>query len=145
MTDFGKILEEWDGMRTRHDFASMLDSYPPESGDHPESSADNTGSSRSSDELHRGHPRNWPVDRRIDLHGMTVQQASVSLENALNEAVRTNQRKLLIIHGKGLHSRGEPVLKKRVMEILDAHPRAGMRGQAPRSEGGSGALWVAIK
>jgi DNA-nicking Smr family endonuclease len=122
MTDIGKILDEWDGMRSEY----HPDDEPPKPAI-------------------KEHPRNWPNEARLDLHGMTAVEAKDALESFFSDAVRKARRKVLIVHGKGHHSTGEPVLKRIVLDFLDGNPRAGMRGYADRRNGGRGATWVVIK
>jgi DNA-nicking Smr family endonuclease len=52
---------------------------------------------------------------------------------------------VLVIHGKGMHSEGEPVLGRTARRVIEASPWTGGYGPAERSQGGSGALWVAVK
>ena len=86
-----------------------------------------------------------PADATIDLHGFTAAEAETQLRNLFIEAQRKGWKKVLIIHGKGLHSKEEPVLKKVVMDFLEKSPIAGAHRTPGASEGGSGAVWVAIK
>jgi DNA-nicking Smr family endonuclease len=151
MTDFGRILDEWDGMRSDHQngsasnssFEKMLEGYMPSSSDpgSPSRREDPQGPTR----MRSGHPRAWPLDGRIDLHGMNSAEAESALRAFIDESLRTGRRKVLIVHGKGHHSKDEPVLKRLVRELLEVHPRAGMRGEAKARDGGSGATWVVLK
>ena len=81
----------------------------------------------------------------LDLHGMTSVEAEVAIADFLGSASRSGLEKVLVIHGKGLHSAGAPVLKKAARRILESHPCAGCFGEASKADGGSGALWVLIK
>ncbi len=92
--------------------------------------------------------RRWVPQSRIDLHGCSTSQ----LESALLRAIRAEGsrgiRRLLVIHGKGLHSRdGRGVLAEAVVEILTEGPLASrIRAfcTAPIALGGSGALAVEL-
>jgi DNA-nicking Smr family endonuclease len=109
---------------------------------------------RSAERLKRGQ---LPIDGRLDLHGMTQENAHAALDHFIGEAYATGKRALLIITGKGLKPR-EPanpwehgtggVLKAmtprwlneapnraRILAITEAQPR----------HGGSGALYVLIR
>ena len=86
-----------------------------------------------------------PVQSRIDLHGMTAEEAGKTLENYLRRSKKQGLKKVLIIHGKGLHSAGKPVLKMEVVKLLERNPHAGEFGTADRKDGGSGAVWVLLK
>ncbi|AHC16180.1 Smr/MutS family protein [Salinispira pacifica] len=147
MTDFGKILEEWDGIRSRgrsegrssSDFERMVDGYL------------DMEESRSKDDEreqaeHGGvNPRSLKIESTLDLHGMRAQAAEISLRHFIDESYRRGWKKVLIIHGKGNHSTDGPVLKDTVMQVVRAHPHAGRHGVPGRSLGGSGALWLVIK
>lgn len=84
--------------------------------------------------------------RYLDLHGCTVAEAEVQLNMFLQQAYRDRLIKVQIIHGKGYHSKdGTPVLKEVVYKLLERTPFTGEQGIPPRSDGGSGAVWVALK
>jgi len=55
-----------------------------------------------------------PVGRSFDLHGMTRDQALAELEQGFARAIADGVRVLCIIHGRGLHSQGRPILKDAV-------------------------------
>lgn len=86
-----------------------------------------------------------PVDAVLDLHGMTALAAEEALEGLFEAAERRSLRKVLIIHGKGIHSRSGPVLADIVRRWLERHPAAGRTGSAHNPDGGSGATWVLLK
>lgn len=86
-----------------------------------------------------------PVDGSLDLHGLTASEAENQLKSFFAKAKNAGWRKVIIIHGKGIHSKEEPVLKKVVMDFIESSPIAGSHGVPGASEGGSGAVWVAIK
>jgi DNA-nicking Smr family endonuclease len=68
-----------------------------------------------SKKLHRGK---FSVQAHLDLHGMTVSQARIEFDGFLKQAIANHWRTLLIIHGRGLSSTSEPVLKTNVYEWL---------------------------
>lgn len=94
---------------------------------------------------HSVNPKKLPVDDTLDLHGLTASEAENQLNFFFEKARKAGWRKVLIIHGKGIHSKEEPVLKKVVMDFISRSPIAGAHGIPGASEGGSGAVWVAIK
>jgi len=65
--------------------------------------------------LHRGE---FSIQEYIDLHGLSVREARVALEAFLRHALSTRKHAVLIVHGRGLSSRTEPILKTRVYEWL---------------------------
>ncbi|MGP1576470.1 MAG: Smr/MutS family protein [Treponema sp.] len=81
----------------------------------------------------------------IDLHGMTAEEACEKLTLFFAEAHRKGLKKLLIIHGKGNHSQGEPVLTRCVRKFLEECPYAGETGHPKARDGGSGSTWVILK
>ena len=81
----------------------------------------------------------------LDLHGMTGDEAESAIADFLRSAHRMGLEKVLVIHGKGLHSAGAPVLKKVARRSIETEPLAGRFGAADKADGGSGALWVLMK
>lgn len=65
--------------------------------------------------LHRG---DFSIQAYIDLHGLGVESAQEAFERFLKEALLYGKRAVLIVHGRGLSSREEPVLKTKVKEWL---------------------------
>ena len=94
---------------------------------------------------HSVSAKKLPVDGTLDLHGLTSAEAENKLKVFFAKAKNAGWRKVIIIHGKGIHSKEEPVLKKVVMDFIENSPNAGSHGIPGASEGGSGAVWVAIK
>jgi DNA-nicking Smr family endonuclease len=88
----------------------------------------------------------WPVQDSLDLHGNNSDAARKLLQGFLHEAMQREFRCVLVIHGKGLNSRGgEAVLRKLTRHWLTQHPRVLGFCDAPPSEGGSGAVLVLLK
>ena len=83
--------------------------------------------------------------KSLDLHGLTAAESRVEVDQFLRNSKRLGLKKVLIIHGKGYHSKGQPVLKQEVLKLLERSPIAGEYGVADRSEGGSGAVWVLLR
>ena len=86
-----------------------------------------------------------PCQRTLDLHGLTAKEALSLLDHFISECRRDSVRKILIIHGKGIHSQKEPVLKDEVLEYLRSNSFIGEIGTPGRAEGGSGASWAVIR
>lgn len=86
-----------------------------------------------------------PIDASIDLHGMTVREAEDALCSFFAAAERSGCEKVLIVHGKGLHSSSEPVLAGLVRRWLEARTSAGRSGHPDAANGGNGATWVLLK
>lgn len=86
-----------------------------------------------------------PVDAALDLHGMTAAEAESALAAFFDDARARRCSKVLIVHGKGLHSQGEAVLGRLVARWLERRPEAGRHGHPDRTQGGNGATWVLLK
>ena len=93
--------------------------------------------------LRRG---SWPVQDRLDLHGLHSDAARQLLQEFLHEAIQRELRCVLVIHGKGMNSPGgEAVLRKLSRHWLTQHPNVLGYCDAPPKEGGSGAVLVLLK
>jgi len=68
--------------------------------------------------LSAGH---WPVCAEIDLHGLTRMEAQDHLAVFLHRA-RPRGHCVRVIHGKGIGSKGDPVLKRMTRAWLSHHP-----------------------
>jgi DNA-nicking Smr family endonuclease len=84
-------------------------------------------------------------DAVLDLHGKTRDEAWPALEAFFDEQRHSGAEKVLIIHGKGLHSAGDAVLEKAVREFIEKCDFAGESGHSPGATGGSGSTWVLLK
>jgi len=86
-------------------------------------------------------------DLEFDLHGLTAVTAQQRLSRFVREAHGRGARTLLIIHGRGHHSPGDPVLGDAALEALTrggAAPLVSALTTAPSQLGGSGALLVRL-
>lgn len=93
--------------------------------------------------LRRG---NWAIQDRLDLHGMTVAEARSSVADFLSHCRMRGVRCVCIIHGKGYGSRNwGPVLKTKLGSWLMQYEEVIAYAQAPRGDGGSGAVVVLLK
>lgn len=82
---------------------------------------------------------------RLDLHGMTSADAIERAARFIDSA-RGRYRCVAIVHGRGLHSAGQvAILKTRVRECLRQHRAVLAYADAPRSDGGSGAVYVLLR
>ena len=84
-------------------------------------------------------------DRR-DLHGMTGAEALTSVRQFIENSRHAGHRCVCIIHGRGLHSKGNPaILKPRVRQYLRSQRWVLAYSDAPASDGGSGAVYVLLR
>ena len=82
---------------------------------------------------------------RLDLHAQTAAEAVASVKRFIDSR-RHRDLCVCIVHGRGLHSKGNvPVLKTRVRECLRRHPAVRAYADAPRTDGGSGAVYVLLR
>lgn len=80
---------------------------------------------------------------RLDLHNSTLEDAEPELAVFLEQCARRNQRRVLIIHGPGLHSEpGSPTIKSKIGEWLKQRPE--VQDFAPAGDN-DGALCVQLK
>ncbi len=90
--------------------------------------------------------RRHAVQDTLDLHGNPVEAARRLLQAFLFEATQHQLRCVLVIHGKGLNSRGgEAVLRSHTRHWLVQHPQVLAYCAAPLGLGGSGAVLVLLK
>jgi len=98
--------------------------------------------------LRRLRAGSFEIELRIDLHGLLAAEARDSVREALLEASADGRRCALVIHGRGLHSSDEPVLKRTLPEWL-AEPPLGERvmafASATPEHGGAGATYVLLR
>jgi DNA-nicking Smr family endonuclease len=81
----------------------------------------------------------------LDLHGLTTAEATAKLKLFIDSR-RHRHRFVCIIHGRGLHSTGNvAVLKAHVRQFLRRHPAVLGYADAPRTDGGSGAVYVLLR
>lgn len=94
----------------------------------------------------REYVRTMRPEARIDLHGLTRDEAWEKLKSFVAQCANRNLKKIIIIHGKGNHSHGtDPVLGPLVKTFIEQHPNLGASGHPDRTQGGSGATWVLLK
>jgi DNA-nicking Smr family endonuclease len=94
--------------------------------------------------LHRG---DYSIQAFVDLHGLVAEDAKEVFEKFLKWAVTTGKTGVLIVHGRGLSSPSEPVLKKKVVEWLTHGPWrkwVAAYASARVCDGGAGATYVLL-
>ncbi len=95
--------------------------------------------------LHRG---DYSIQAFVDLHGLLAKDAKEVFEKFLKWAVTTGKTGVLIVHGRGLSSPSEPVLKKKVVEWLTHGPWrkwVAAYSSARVCDGGAGATYVLLR
>ncbi|RWQ63315.1 Smr/MutS family protein [Mesorhizobium sp.] len=89
-----------------------------------------------------------PIEGRVDLHGLTQDEAYSLLFSFLHRAHASGIRYVLVITGKGSSSGGDGVLRRAVPAWLSTaafRPLVSSHDHAARNHGGSGALYVRLR
>jgi len=95
--------------------------------------------------LHRG---DFSIQAHIDLHGLGVEAAQRAFDEFLKDTLLTGKRAILVIHGRGLSSPHQPVLKNKVQDWLTRGPwrKWIIAFTSARSyDGGAGATYVLLR
>lgn len=95
--------------------------------------------------LHRG---DFAVQAHLDLHGRTAETAREAFDAFMKESVLSGRSTVLIIHGRGLSSPGDPVLKTKVSQWLSSgywRKWVVAFASARMCDGGSGASYVLLR
>ena len=96
--------------------------------------------------LRRGE---FAVQGHVDLHGMTREEAKGAVERFLRASRNAGKRCVLVVHGRGLHSKDQlPVLKEALRTWLSTarfarHVLAFATAQP--ADGGAGAVYVLLR
>ena len=86
-----------------------------------------------------------PIDDVLDLHGLTIDEASRELAAFLDDCQQLGHRSIIIVHGKGFRSQNKPVIKPMVNRWLrQAHEVLAFYSALPR-DGGTGAVYVLLR
>ncbi|MDJ0883035.1 MAG: Smr/MutS family protein [Desulfobacterales bacterium] len=96
-------------------------------------------------ELHKG---TFSIQASIDLHGMTAQAAREAVDAFLTDAVQRSHVAVLIVHGRGLSSAAEPVLKSKIPRWLTTgkwRKWVMAYSSARPCDGGAGATYVLLR
>jgi DNA-nicking Smr family endonuclease len=150
--DFGDILDQWEKNTKKkpeeqgsNEVAKMMEDWlvrnPVEAKEKSYCEAD----LKQKKIRERKLLLSMPHQAEIDLHGLTVAEAIHRLENFVIASKRQGLRKILVIHGKGNHSAGEPVLRREVRRFLETCPHTGQFGAPDNRSGGAGAVWILLK
>lgn len=86
----------------------------------------------------------YNIDAMLDLHGMTVDQAEIAVNQFLQQCLRRHSRVALIIHGKGRRD-SVPVLKNKLNHWLREMPVVLAFCSASTTHGSRGAIFVLLK
>jgi len=135
--DFGDILDRWEKKRPMRKDINALSACEPVAETRKEKSE-----RRSI--LLRKRP-----DASIDLHNLDSENAWIALQSFFEESKQKGLEKLLIIHGKGNHSKqntaNQSALRDLSRRFIESCPIAGESGYSNAKDGGTGATWVILK
>jgi DNA-nicking Smr family endonuclease len=116
--------------------------------EHTSEYIEGTGPDICREVVKRLHQGKFSIQGFIDLHGLTVAEAREVFEKFLKESVAAGKRGVLVVHGRGLSSPNEPVLKTQVYHWLTRGPwrKWVMAFSSARScDGGAGATYVLLR
>jgi DNA-nicking Smr family endonuclease len=100
------------------------------------------------DVARRLHQGDFSIQAYINLHRFKVAEAKEAFERFVKWAVTTGKTGVLIVHGRGLSSPLEPVLKHKVVEWLTRGPWRKWvvaYATARSCDGGAGATYVLLR
>ena len=96
--------------------------------------------------LRRG---DFAVQAHLDLHGLLKDEAKLELEAFLTRARQSGRRCVLVVHGRGLHSKDQvPVLKEALRRWMGTERFAKhvlAFSTARQHDGGAGAVYVLLR
>ncbi len=96
--------------------------------------------------LRRGE---FAVQGHIDLHGMTRDEAKAAVDAFLKQARSAGKRCVLLVHGRGIHSKDQMPILKDALKTWLATARFGRHvlafATARPADGGGGALYVLLR
>ncbi len=117
--------------------------HAPEAGGEPWVLKASGVSQEKLKQLGAGRP---PIDIETDLHGMTRDEAYTALAQMFDIALTERARVLCIVHGRGLHSQGKPILKEAVYQWLRSGPYAThILAAIPKPYTGGGSCLVLLR
>ncbi|MFP4426260.1 MAG: Smr/MutS family protein [Spirochaetaceae bacterium] len=145
MDDFEETLRKWEAQRReerkKNPMEEAIELYPP-----TKRIAKEKDSAALSGRKKAVAGRRLPVRELVDLHGLTSGEAIMLCEEAIRRnALPGEYRRILIIHGKGIHSVGGAKLLAVVRKYVKNHPLVGEIGVPPAKEGGDGAVWAVCR
>lgn len=90
---------------------------------------------------------NMKPEAVFDIHGLHQDEARIQLDTFITNCKRKGLHKVMIIHGKGIHTHGtDPVLGEVVRRFIESDSRCGQSGHPKnKGEGGNGATWIILK
>lgn len=84
-------------------------------------------------------------DDTIDLHGMTVKEAKLILDQFITASFAANFFTVAVIHGKGRNNCDAPILKNKVNAWLREYPAVIAFCSATTRDGGLGKVYIMLE
>ena len=141
--NFGDILNKWEKVQTGGISAKKyLEKWLNENEVFDKDANEETVSARGKN---RRRLLRIKPDDILDIHGLTSEQAWLSMDKFFSNAKDAGYKKLRIIHGKGIHTQGGSILVETVRKFIEKCPFAGESGFEKPVNGGTGATWVLLK
>ena len=143
--NFNKILDDWEKEKKKKNKKIMdkyLDKYLPDTISMQQKKMD-----QKTDVKGKARAQRLKIkpQRILDLHGMRIEEAFKAVDRFLIECKKDGIKKVLIIHGKGRHSKEPFILAKKIKEYIQKNPLTGEYGIPQKKFGGRGALWILIR
>lgn len=109
---------------------------------------ESANSGASKEVLRRLHQGRYAIQDFVDLHGLRAHEAEQVLARFIRRSINEGHRAVLIVHGRGLTSPKEPVLKRKVFFWLTRGPLRKWviaLTSARSCDGGAGATYVLLR
>ena len=90
----------------------------------------------------------FSIQKVLDLHGYAIEEADKLFQDFIKEAIKSRLNCIKVIHGRGLKSKEEPVLKEMLKEwIIRAMHRKWVIAfsSSKMCDGGPGATYILLK
>ncbi len=91
----------------------------------------------------------FAVQAHLDLHGLTREQAKDALFAFLSDSRRREKRLVLVVHGRGLHSKDQIPVLKESLRVWLSQGRIGKQvlayATARPCDGGAGAIYLMLR
>ena len=148
--DMGDIMDKWDSMQNKQK-SQKKQNNPMEDWLNRYGTIDKDKIVEDQEKRIRLYDKAYlskmKPEARLDLHGLHQQEAQITLERFITDCKARGLHKVLIIHGKGIHTTGtDPVLGELVRRFIENDKRCGASGHPKtNAEGGSGATWILLK
>ncbi|NLA93283.1 MAG: Smr/MutS family protein [Spirochaetales bacterium] len=144
--DFKEIFEKWEKTKAakKSRFSHII--AEKEAGLYRGNEVEQKKSGYLTGRSSLGKLRSMRSQDKLDLHGYTSEEARRAIKQFLEDSVAQRLQKVMIVHGRGLHSiDGKGVIRDVVRDVLDNSPLVRDYGNPRPVEGGSGAVWVILQ